>query len=45
MSEFDTYLSYNPPSKTDFHLLEFWKSHYYFANTLRISPKGFTTSF
>ena len=26
MSEFDTYLGYNPPSKTDFNLLEFWKS-------------------
>ena len=26
VSEFDTYLGYNPPSKTDFNLLEFWKS-------------------
>ena len=26
MSEFDTYLGYNLPSKTDFNLLEFWKS-------------------
>ena len=26
MSEFDTYLGCNSPSKTDFNLLEFWKS-------------------